>query len=170
MLEQLIVIVHILAAIAVVGLILLQQGKGAEMGASFGSGASQTVLGVQGSGNFLTHATAILTTIFFITSLSLAYYAKLKTTVNTDDVIIEQTLEHSSSASDEVPVTGNSATMNGVTVDSSAEDVPVAGQVTAAGAEIPVAETVVPEEPAAAAPQPLPATDAAVPAAPEIPE
>lgn len=108
MLEQLIVIIHILAAISVVGLILLQQGKGADMGASFGSGASQTVLGVQGGGNFLTHATAILTTVFFITSMSLGYYAKQKSTVNTEDVIIEQTLDQTA-VNEEVPAVENNA-------------------------------------------------------------
>jgi preprotein translocase subunit SecG len=111
MLEQLIVIIHILAAISVVGLILLQQGKGADMGASFGSGASQTVMGVQGGGNFLTHTTAILATVFFISSLSLAYYAKQKSMVNTDDVIIEQTLDQLNSVNDEIPVAENDAAL-----------------------------------------------------------
>ncbi|MBW2940472.1 preprotein translocase subunit SecG [Zhongshania aquimaris] len=74
--EQIILIVHVLAGLAIIGLILVQQGKGADMGASFGSGASQTLFGSSGSGNALTRATAILATLFFITSLSLAYVAK----------------------------------------------------------------------------------------------
>jgi preprotein translocase subunit SecG len=72
--ETVILIVHVLAAIGTVALILLQQGKGADMGAAFGSGASSTVFGSQGSASFLTRGTAILATIFFITSLSLAYF------------------------------------------------------------------------------------------------
>ncbi len=76
--EQLVLIFHVLAAISIVGLILLQQGKGADMGASFGSGASQTLFGSSGSGNALTRATAILATLFFCTSLGLAYVAKQK--------------------------------------------------------------------------------------------
>lgn len=76
--EQLVLIFHVLAAISIVGLILLQQGKGADMGASFGSGASQTLFGSSGSGNALTRATAILATLFFCTSLGLAYVAKHK--------------------------------------------------------------------------------------------
>ncbi|MGA8258601.1 MAG: preprotein translocase subunit SecG [Arenicellales bacterium] len=63
--------IHVLVAIAIVVLVLLQQGKGADMGAAFGS--SQTVFGAAGSANFLSRTTAILATIFFCTSLSLAY-------------------------------------------------------------------------------------------------
>ncbi|WP_159267033.1 preprotein translocase subunit SecG [Zhongshania aliphaticivorans] len=74
--EQIILIVHVLAGLSIIGLILVQQGKGADMGASFGSGASQTLFGSSGSGNALTRATAILATVFFVTSLSLAYVAK----------------------------------------------------------------------------------------------
>jgi len=73
--EQIILIIHVIVAVGLIGLILIQQGKGAEVGASFGSGASQTIFGSQGSGNFLTRATAILVTIFFITSLALGFLA-----------------------------------------------------------------------------------------------
>lgn len=76
--EQLILVVYVLLAAAMVGLILLQQGKGADMGASFGSGASQTVFGSAGSGNVLTRATAILATVFFLASVGLAVMAKHK--------------------------------------------------------------------------------------------
>ena len=73
--ETVILIVHILAAVGLVSLILLQQGKGADMGAAFGSGASSTVFGSQGSASFLTRSTAILAAVFFITSLFLAYFS-----------------------------------------------------------------------------------------------
>ncbi|GAA5317118.1 MAG: preprotein translocase subunit SecG [Candidatus Pelagadaptatus aseana] len=76
--ESVILVVHVLAAVAIIALILLQQGKGAEAGASFGGGASQTVFGSAGGGNFFTRATAILATIFFITSFGLAVVAKQK--------------------------------------------------------------------------------------------
>ena len=72
MIETVIVVLHLLVAIAVVGLVLMQQGKGAEAGASFGSGASATVFGSQGSGTFLSRVTAILAAVFFVTSLGLA--------------------------------------------------------------------------------------------------
>ena len=64
---------HLLCAVSIIGLVLLQRGKGAEAGAGFGAGASGTVFGARGSGSFLSHMTAVLATVFFITSLSLAY-------------------------------------------------------------------------------------------------
>lgn len=76
MLETVIIIVHLVVALGVVGFVLIQQGKGAETGASFGSGASGTVFGSQGSSNFLSRLTAVLATVFFATSLGLAFYAK----------------------------------------------------------------------------------------------
>src|SRR5690554_3535250 len=79
--ETIVVVVHVIVAIAIVGLVLLQQGKGADAGAAFGSGSSQTVFGASGSGNFLTRFTAVAATVFFITSLTLAVYAKQKTGV-----------------------------------------------------------------------------------------
>ncbi|NND67219.1 MAG: preprotein translocase subunit SecG [Halioglobus sp.] len=73
--EQIILVVHLLAALAIIGLIMLQQGKGADMGASFGAGASQTLFGSDGSGNVLTRATGWLVTLFFATSFGLALLA-----------------------------------------------------------------------------------------------
>lgn len=78
MLETVVIVVHLLVALGVVGFVLIQQGKGADAGASFGSGASATVFGSQGSATFLSRATAILASIFFITSLGLAFFAKEK--------------------------------------------------------------------------------------------
>lgn len=86
--EKLVLIIHSLAAIAIIGLILLQQGKGAAAGASFGAGASQTVFGSEGSGNFFTRATAIIATIFFCTSFGLAVIAKNQSKVATQGVIV----------------------------------------------------------------------------------
>ena len=82
--EQLFLIAHLLIAFAIIGLILLQQGKGAEMGASFGAGASQTLFGSGGSGNVLTRATALLAAAFFLTSFGLAIVAKNKASESTD--------------------------------------------------------------------------------------
>jgi preprotein translocase subunit SecG len=67
--------VHVIAAIAVVSLVLLQHGKGADVGAAFGGGASGSLFGATGSANFLSRATAVLAAIFFLTSLGLAYVA-----------------------------------------------------------------------------------------------
>ena len=85
--ESIILIVHVLLAVSVIALVLLQQGKGADMGASFGAGASQTVFGSGGSGNFMTRATAILATCFFVTSFALAIVAKEKSVVDANDGI-----------------------------------------------------------------------------------
>ena len=76
--ETLIIVFHVLAALCIIGLILIQQGKGADMGASFGAGASQTLFGSRGSGNALTRSTAILAAVFFVTSLALSVLAKNK--------------------------------------------------------------------------------------------
>lgn len=78
--EKLVLVIHVLAALGVIGLVLLQHGKGADMGASFGGGASGSLFGVSGSSNFLSRATAIFVVIFFATSLTLAYMASHKTT------------------------------------------------------------------------------------------
>jgi len=69
---QVIIVVHVLLGLGVVGLILMQQGKGADAGAAFGTGSSGSVFGAQGAASFLSRATAILATLFFMTSLGLA--------------------------------------------------------------------------------------------------
>jgi preprotein translocase subunit SecG len=73
--ESILVIVHLFLAIGLVGLILIQHGKGADMGAAFGSGASATVFGSRGASNFLSRSTAVLAALFFATSLALAFFA-----------------------------------------------------------------------------------------------
>jgi len=73
--ESILVVVHLFLAIGLVGLILIQHGKGADMGAAFGAGASASVFGARGASNFLSRTTGILAALFFITSLALAYFA-----------------------------------------------------------------------------------------------
>ena len=82
--ENLVLVVHLITALAIIGLILLQRGKGAEMGASFGGGSSQTLFGAAGSGNFFSRATAVCAFVFFGTSLSLAIIAKNQTEIDVD--------------------------------------------------------------------------------------
>ena len=72
---QFILIIHVLMAVSIIILVLLQQGKGAAMGAAFGSGASQTVFGSKGSGSFLLRLTAFCVVVFFSTSIALNYLA-----------------------------------------------------------------------------------------------
>ena len=78
--ETVLVVVHLFLAIGLVGLILIQHCKGADMGAAFGSGSSGSVFGASGAGNFLSRTTGVLAIAFFITSLALAYFA-----MNTSD-------------------------------------------------------------------------------------
>jgi preprotein translocase subunit SecG len=73
--QTLVLISHLLLALAIIGLVLLQRGKGAEAGTGFGAGASGTVFGARGSASFFSRATAVLATLFFATSLTLAYFA-----------------------------------------------------------------------------------------------
>ncbi len=72
---QLILLIHVFAAVCVIALVLVQQGKGATMGAAFGSGASQTVFGSRGSGSFLFRVTISFVAVFFLTSITLNYLA-----------------------------------------------------------------------------------------------
>jgi len=72
---NLIIVIHVVVALAIIGLVLLQHGKGADMGSGFGGGASSSLFGATGSANFLSRATAVLATMFFILSLVLAYIA-----------------------------------------------------------------------------------------------
>jgi len=74
--ETLIILLHILIAVAIIAFVLLQQGKGAEAGASFGAGASQTLFGSAGSWNFFSRVTAVLAVLFFLSSFALAIIAK----------------------------------------------------------------------------------------------
>ncbi len=104
--EQIILVVHLLVALAIIGLIMLQQGKGADMGASFGAGASQTLFGSSGSGNVLTRATAWLVALFFASSFSLALIANQKSDVASDlDLEIPAAVEAEAPApAQELPV------------------------------------------------------------------
>ena len=80
--QTILVILHLFLALGLIGLVLMQHGKGADAGAAFGSGASGTVFGASGAANFLSRATAFLATLFFVTSLTLAWYA-MQTTEQT---------------------------------------------------------------------------------------
>ena len=71
---------QMLSALVMIGLILVQHGKGADMGAAFGSGGSGSLFGASGSANFLSRTTAVLATVFFVATLSLAYFGNLRTT------------------------------------------------------------------------------------------
>ena len=76
--ETLVWIIHIIASLAVIGMVLLQHGKGADMGAAFGSGSSGSLFGASGSANFLSRATGVAVTVFFLTSMGLTYFTLSK--------------------------------------------------------------------------------------------
>ena len=76
--EFIVWVVHVLVALAVIGLVLMQHGKGADMGAAFGSGSSGSLFGATGSANFLSRTTAVLATAFFLTSMGLTYFSAQK--------------------------------------------------------------------------------------------
>ena len=77
--ETTVLVIHVVAALGIVGLVLLQHGKGADVGAAFGSGASGSIFGASGSANFLSRATAMLALVFFLTSLGLTYLGSRRT-------------------------------------------------------------------------------------------
>ncbi len=77
--ETVILILHVLTAVCLIVLVLLQQGKGADMGAAFGGGSSGSLFGASGSANFLSRATAVLAVVFFLTSMLLTYVSFNKT-------------------------------------------------------------------------------------------
>ncbi len=101
MLYNILLAVFVLVSVALVALILLQQGKGADAGAAFGSGASGTVFGSRGSASFLTRTTGILAALFFIISLSLAYLSNQQSKPTS---VVEQELQQQEAASQDVPV------------------------------------------------------------------
>ncbi|MGE4657547.1 MAG: preprotein translocase subunit SecG [Gammaproteobacteria bacterium] len=102
MLQSVMIMFHVAVALLIIGVVLLQRGKGAEAGTGFGAGASGTVFGARGSSNFLTRLTAVLATLFFATSLSLAYLAGQQTA---PESLLELTLPIEQGA-DEIGVSG----------------------------------------------------------------
>lgn len=112
--------VHLLAALGVIGLVLVQHGKGADMGAAFGSGASGSLFGATGSANFLSRATSVLAAVFFVTSLSLAYIASNKP--KTSGSVMQDAVNLQA-----VPVpasTANESAAGAVDAGSKAKDIP----------------------------------------------
>jgi preprotein translocase subunit SecG len=128
--EQVILIVHVLGALAITGLIMIQQGKGADMGASFGAGSSQTLFGSGGGGSILTAATAWLVTLFFATSFGLAVIAK-NNAISAGDIdiniptVVESPMVVPAPEAEDIPVSADSD-QSSMNVDIPAVDVPAA--------------------------------------------
>ncbi len=126
--EQIILVVHLLVALAIIGLIMLQQGKGADMGASFGAGASQTLFGSDGSGNVLTRATSLLVVFFFASSFGLAILASQKTVV-VDDIDLEIPAAPQQEARVDDPLGGDLPVLE--------DDIPAATDADQSGSDVP---------------------------------
>ena len=106
-----VLLLHVLSAIGVIGLVLVQHGKGADMGAAFGSGASGSLFGSSGSANFLSRTTAVLAVIFFLTSLSLAYIAAHKPRTSgsvMQDVVKSQPVQQPAAGADKAEIPAGS--------------------------------------------------------------
>ena len=142
---NLVVVLQILAALVMIGLVLIQHGKGADMGASFGSGASGSLFGATGSANFLSRSTAVCAAVFFVSTLALAYFSNDRSRPATDSILDRPSV---SAPAASVPLTG-------------AAQVPGAASVPAA----PAASAAV----AVPAPSPAPAPRAAASGAGAIP-
>ena len=87
---NIVLVIQLLAAIVMIGLVLIQHGKGADMGASFGSGASGSLFGATGSANFLSRSTAICATIFFVCTLALAYLSNVHPAAPTSSSVLDR--------------------------------------------------------------------------------
>jgi preprotein translocase subunit SecG len=148
MVFNLIVVVQVLSALAIIGLVLVQHGKGADMGAAFGSGASGSLFGASGSSNFLSKSTAVAAAIFFASTLGLAYFGTNRPHASVSGGVMDRITVPATKA----PATGAPASANNG--NSAGNAVPSA----AAGGS--------PAAPAATAPQDVPAAPSAAPAAP----
>lgn len=108
---DILLISYLVVSIALIGIILLQQGKGAEMGASFGSGASNTVFGAAGSGNVLTKTTTILAILFFVIALTISFQNQENVVVKDD--ILDETTTTEQSAVEEIDLESELPTVDG---------------------------------------------------------
>jgi preprotein translocase subunit SecG len=162
--QTILIVFHLFLAIGLIGLILIQHGKGADMGAAFGSGASGTVFGAKGSASFLTRLTAGLATLFFITSMVMAYFAAQRD----DGNVVLDTLPPTEVKAEAQPT----ADLPPMPADSEVPTVPVEGDEEALAPQADVPAATAPDDadvPSAAAEAPATETTEAAPAAPEKP-
>ncbi|MEJ6004254.1 preprotein translocase subunit SecG [Paucibacter sp. AS339] len=103
---NLVLVLQLLSALAMIGLVLVQHGKGADMGASFGSGASGSLFGATGSANFLSRSTAICATIFFVSTLAMAYLANHRGGASGKDTILDRAAPAAVAASGAAAIPG----------------------------------------------------------------
>jgi preprotein translocase subunit SecG len=158
---NLVIVVQVISALAIIGLVLVQHGKGADMGAAFGSGASGSLFGASGSSNFLSKSTAVAAAIFFASTLALAYFSNGRTAAGPDGGVMERVTVPSSKAPatgipNDIPGAGPNA---GPTTVVPANDIPQTPGVAlpaAPGQAAPAAAPAAPAATAPAAPAPAP--------------
>jgi preprotein translocase subunit SecG len=131
---QVIIVIHVLLGIGVVGLVLMQQGKGADAGAAFGTGSSGSVFGAQGAASFLSRTTAILATLFFMTSLGLAVLNG-KQSSTASDLMSAPKVEQDAPATPDV--SGAKGGSDSQVVDPKAEELPVTAPAKPDAAQLP---------------------------------
>jgi len=149
-LVNLLVVLQILAALVMIGLILVQHGKGADMGAAFGSGASGSLFGASGSANFLSRSTAVLAVVFFVATLGLAYFGNS---------------QHTSRGSGSVLDRAAAAAPPASAASGAAVAIPISGGASGAVAAIPISvgASAAPAEATASVPQPAASGAARIP-------
>jgi len=146
MIHNLIIVVQVISALAIIGLVLMQHGKGADMGAAFGSGASGSLFGATGSSNFMSKATAFAAAVFFGSTLALAYIGNNRV-AGADEGVMGRITVPSSQA----PATGIPATTPAQSAPADVPTLPAGSAAPAApAADVPAATT--PVAPASAAP------------------
>jgi len=118
--ENIVWVVHVITAVVLIGLVLIQHGKGADMGAAFGSGSAGSLFGSSGSANFLSRSTAVAATVFFITSLTLTYlYSRPGKDMGVMDKVDVQALQPQP-----VPVQSAPAPIPADTINSKSQQIP----------------------------------------------
>jgi preprotein translocase subunit SecG len=126
---NLIVVVQVVSALAIIGLVLVQHGKGADMGAAFGSGASGSLFGASGSSNFLSKSTAVAAAIFFASTLGLAYFGSNRPHASVGGGVMEHVtvpVKKAPAAGDAIPTTVPAPVAPAASVPAAPQDVPAA--------------------------------------------
>jgi preprotein translocase subunit SecG len=126
---NLIVVVQVVSALAIIGLVLVQHGKGADMGAAFGSGASGSLFGASGSSNFLSKSTAVAAAIFFASTLGLAYFGSNRPHASVGGGVMEHVtvpVKKAPAAGDAIPTTVPAPAAPAASVPAAPQDVPAA--------------------------------------------
>src|SRR4051812_4700910 len=127
--------VQMLTAISMIGLILVQHGKGADMGAAFGSGSSGSLFGASGSANFLSRTTAVLASVFFVCTLALAYFGNLRSP--TSGSVLERAQQSAPAASAAAPAASGAGQIPGTSVPAAARTAPAVAPAASGAAQIP---------------------------------